>query len=166
MTKLKSFSQKKGFTLIELLVVIGILGILAAGLLAAVDPLEQLKKGRDQQRRNIAVELHNAMTRYYAINGTMPGTVAITLTAGAAAPAAVSALIDSGEIKSTFMKGLPAGTANPIISDMSSTNAVVCFNPESKSISGDPSTIFTGATVGDPGACPVSPTSSCYFCAQ
>ena len=39
--------KKKGFTLIELLIVIGILGILAAGLQAAIDPIEQLKKGQD-----------------------------------------------------------------------------------------------------------------------
>jgi len=32
----------KGFTLMELLIVIGVLGILAAGLLAAIDPFEQL----------------------------------------------------------------------------------------------------------------------------
>ena len=37
--------MKKGFTLLELLVVIAILGILAAGLLAAIDPLELINKG-------------------------------------------------------------------------------------------------------------------------
>jgi len=36
--------QNIGFTLMELLIVIGVLGILAAGLLAAIDPFEQLKK--------------------------------------------------------------------------------------------------------------------------
>ena len=35
-----------GFTLMELLIVIGVLGILAAGLLAAIDPFEQLKGPR------------------------------------------------------------------------------------------------------------------------
>ncbi|MFH0773343.1 MAG: prepilin-type N-terminal cleavage/methylation domain-containing protein, partial [bacterium] len=35
----------RGFTLIELLIVIALLGALAVALLAALDPLEQIKKG-------------------------------------------------------------------------------------------------------------------------
>jgi len=62
----------KGFTLIELLIVIGVLGILASGLLAAVDPFEQLKKARDANNRNAAVETLNGMTRYYATHGVLP----------------------------------------------------------------------------------------------
>ena len=37
------FKNSKGFTLIELLVVIGILGVLAAALIATIDPFEQIK---------------------------------------------------------------------------------------------------------------------------
>jgi len=65
-------NQPQGFTLIELLIVIGVLGILAAGLLAAVDPFEQLKKGRDSNTRNQVVELHNGFIRYYATHGDLP----------------------------------------------------------------------------------------------
>jgi len=67
-----------GFTLIELLVVLGILGILAAGLLAAIDPFEQLKKGRDTNMRNTVIELLNATTRYYATHGDLPWCAAGT----------------------------------------------------------------------------------------
>ena len=38
---------QKGFTLIELLIVIALLGALAVGLIGALDPFEQLKKGTD-----------------------------------------------------------------------------------------------------------------------
>ena len=61
-----------GFTLMELLIVIGVLGILAAGLLAAIDPFEQLKKARDTNMRNSSVELLQAFQRYYAIHGSFP----------------------------------------------------------------------------------------------
>ncbi len=69
----KGFTHRLGgFTLIELLVVIGVLGILAAGLLAAVDPFEQLKKARDANNRNASIESLNALTRYYATHGVQP----------------------------------------------------------------------------------------------
>ena len=62
----------KGFTLMELLIVIGVLGILAAGLLAAIDPFEQLKKARDTNNRNAATEFLQASQRYYATHGYLP----------------------------------------------------------------------------------------------
>jgi prepilin-type N-terminal cleavage/methylation domain-containing protein len=62
----------KGFTLMELLIVIGVLGILAAGLLAAIDPFEQLKKARDTNNRSAALELLGASQRYYATHGYLP----------------------------------------------------------------------------------------------
>jgi len=73
---------QKGFTLIELLVVIGVLGILATGLLAAVDPFEQLKKARDANYRNAAIETLNAFTRYYATHGYFPWNSTGTIPTG------------------------------------------------------------------------------------
>lgn len=52
---------RKGFTLIELLVVIGIIGILAAVVLVAVNPGRQFASARDTQRRADLYSLSNAI---------------------------------------------------------------------------------------------------------
>ena len=64
--------SNKGFTLMELLIVIGVLGILAVGLLAAIDPFEQLKKARDTNNRDAAIELLGSAQRYYASHTSLP----------------------------------------------------------------------------------------------
>jgi len=69
---MSQMSANKGFTLMELLIVIGVLGILAAGLLAAIDPFEQLKKARDTNNRSAAIELLQSSQRYYATHGYLP----------------------------------------------------------------------------------------------
>jgi len=56
----------------ELLIVIGVLGILAAGLLAAIDPFEQLKKARDTNNRSATIEFLSSSQRYYANHGYLP----------------------------------------------------------------------------------------------
>src|SRR4030043_382669 len=68
----KSFILSKGFTLVELLIVIALLGALAIGLIGALDPFEQLKKGGDTGTRNTVTEVHQGIIRYYALKGYMP----------------------------------------------------------------------------------------------
>ena len=164
------FKNKTGFTLIELLIVIGILGILAAGLLAAIDPLEQLKKGRDTTKRDISVELTNAVNRYYAVFGTMPwgnGAIAETLLAFSSI---TDLLTGAGELKPTFMGALPGGasTTMAVLGGLNAGGFAVCFDPESKSISRDPTTLFN-STAGyppTPGTNPGNADGGWYFCAR
>lgn len=75
----KLFKQpKKGFTLIELLVVIGILGILAAALVATIDPVEQLNKAQDANVKNLMVEYIDANIRFYATHDAYPWSDSVT----------------------------------------------------------------------------------------
>lgn len=66
------FSSKKGFTLVELLVVIAVLGVLAAGVLVAIDPLEQLRRGRDVSRKTAITELGRALNTYLTVRNQLP----------------------------------------------------------------------------------------------
>ncbi len=54
-------SRKNGFTLIEVLVVIGIIAVLAAVVLVAVNPTRQFKLARDSQRTSNVNTLLNAI---------------------------------------------------------------------------------------------------------
>lgn len=67
--------MKKGFTLIELLVVIGIIGILAAVVLVAVNPGRQFAQARDTQRRSDLLAITNAIYQFAAEHdGNLPDT--------------------------------------------------------------------------------------------
>ncbi|MCL6096666.1 MAG: type II secretion system GspH family protein, partial [Patescibacteria group bacterium] len=64
------FFHPKGFTLIELLVVIAVLGILATIVLLAVNPGEQLARGRDSSRVAGVTQLGRSLQAYYTANGS------------------------------------------------------------------------------------------------
>src|ERR1700704_6424972 len=76
--------HEEGFTLIELLIVIGVLGVLAAALLVALNPLEQLARGRDAGRLSSVNQLGRAMQNYVTQQGTnvypVSGTTAPAVT--------------------------------------------------------------------------------------
>lgn len=154
--------KNKGFTLMELLIVIGVLGILAAGLLAAIDPFEQLKKARDSNYRSGAIELLQSFQRYYSNHGYFPwrasGTEcatqnqatlapttpvsslsAATVKVGASQDAEIapclSDLVADGELKATFSQGL---NTTIYVSSWSKTDVRVCYLPEAKSNRNDP----------------------------
>lgn len=65
-------SKSSGFTLIELLIVIAILGVLATAVLSAINPVEQINRGRDTGSQSDAEQLISAVQRFNANNGYYP----------------------------------------------------------------------------------------------
>lgn len=167
--------NKQGFTLIELLIVIALLGALAVGLLAALDPFEQLKKGDDTGVRNTVSELQGAVVRYYAIKSYMPwsGVTAVGpvgADTGYTASLNVNSIVDAGELKSDFST-LGAGQLGKITVIGTDQSVTVCFKPNSRAFRSDPNTKYDANGVemsGAPGACGAvdSASFSCFWCVR
>lgn len=98
----KLLQNKKGFTLIELLVVIGILGILAATVLVAINPLEQLARSRDSGRAQTITGLGHAVQAYFTSQGVYPTSNATWQTS----------LQTAGEINGIAANPQPTGYTN------------------------------------------------------
>lgn len=69
---IRHISKQAAFTMIELLIVIAILGILAVAVLAAINPIEQINRGRDTGSRSDSEQLLSAIDRFYAYKGYYP----------------------------------------------------------------------------------------------
>lgn len=145
-----------GFTLIELLIVIALLGALAIGLLATIDPFEQLKKGRDSATRNTVTEFYNANLRFYGTKGEFPwGTDVLTMPATTlGAPDmtdAIQQLMSAGELKTNFTTVAGTNRLGRVwVEGTAADDLSVCFQPESKNFRLDQNTIYSsnGVTAG------------------
>lgn len=157
----KTLKKSSGFTLIELLVVIGILGILAAALIATIDPFEQLKKAQDANVKNTAVEFVNANIRYYSTHNQISANCQnAAMTALGANDACITDLIADGELKDAFTNATEVFTNVSFLGGTGSMTA--CFIPQSKAQKKDPNTKYNND--GTTGCDPNVANAVCYWC--
>ena len=137
-----NFLRQAGFTMVELLVVISIIGILATAVLAALNPVEQLRKGRDTSRKADASTMLGALDRFQSSFGCYPwawtGTAcgAGVFTAGAITTSSFSTgqlreLMLKNELKDVFSSRSTITNSEMYISLSSTHQASICFEPES-----------------------------------
>lgn len=118
-------NNQRGFTLIELLVVIGILAILLAIVLVAINPARQFAQANNTQRKSDVNSILNAVHQYMADNnGTPPAGITATATNIGSGTGNVNLCAD---LVTTYMADLPldptAGTESPANSVCSDTGA-------------------------------------------
>jgi prepilin-type N-terminal cleavage/methylation domain-containing protein len=151
--------KKLGFTMIELLIVIAVLGVLAVAVLSAINPIEQINRGKDTGSRSDAEQLLSSIDRYYATKGYYPWMISTTsinqVTSGGSGATPTLVPIDvateqigtdvtqvlqnlssggSAEIKESFVTRIvnPAYNFLSIYNDgVSSSSTYVCFTPKS-----------------------------------
>lgn len=142
--------------MIELLIVIAVLGILAVAVLAAINPIEQINRGRDTGSRSDSEQLISGIDRFYASKGYYPWTVgaaslntstydvtpgfvvlddpAITLGGDAVDMFANLSTGGASELKGAFVSRVTK-TGNNYLSiyndGVSSSSTYVCFLPKS-----------------------------------
>lgn len=165
----------RGFTLVELLVVIVLIGALAIGLFATINPVEQINRGKDSGTRNVAREFSGAVNRYYAARQTLPWvssgggavTFASTLLTDATVTTVITNLVNAGELKSNFSTASTTAMGKIYFTADNTTGLInVCFRPESLSVQMDPAAIRSQSG-GNPAAgvtCPGTGAVACYMC--
>jgi len=105
--------QEKGFTLIELLIVFALLAILAMVVLAAINPVEQLKKAKDTARKIYANELVRAIERYQAREGKNPDLDPILASITCSEIIEEEPVVELGELQSELSSWFPGRINEP-----------------------------------------------------
>ncbi len=120
--KLFKNKNQKGFTLIELLVVIGILSVLLAITLIAINPARQFAQANNTQRSSDVNTILNAINQYMADNkGDLPPalktatcTALAPCTLALSSPAVASEVNICTDIVSNYLAALPGDPKNGV----------------------------------------------------
>jgi len=145
--------------MIELLIVISILGILAVAVLSAINPVEQINRGRDTGSQSDAEQLISAIDRYQAFQGLFPwqgnsasavpvawgsvetsswqvedvsGCAVLTRLGSTQSSPAITGCESSNEVKTSFVSRISASKYNTLMiyhGPNDGDSTYVCFNP-------------------------------------
>lgn len=179
---IKFTSSQKGFTLIELLVVLGILGILAAALLASINPVEQIKKAQDTSLKNATTTFVRSTQQYYSTHNALPwtdvasggaacytGGTSLSAVALSSLSTCITTLVSEGELKQSFQNSSNLSQAivtNPNPQTGSAQDVVACFLPLSQSQQRDSNTKYTQTGANGSSCKSQGGSNNCYWCAQ
>ncbi len=137
-------AHKKGFTLIEILLVMGIIAILAAVVIVAINPARQFAQARNSQRTSNVFTLLNAVSQNMTDNqgvftcaaGTIPTTATVIKSGGGfdiapcIVPTYIAALpFDPSATGAHFASLTDYSTAYTIVQD-SATGRITIAAPE------------------------------------
>ena len=180
--------SNRGFTLIELLIVIALLGALAVGLIGALDPFDQLRKGTDTGTRDLVNQVQTAVIRYYSIKNTFPwcdldGTNCadpggLAMGTGVGSDIIIENMQDAGELKTDFDTIYSDAKRDQVYlsgeSDVLAATGqftIVCYLPTSKAFQADPNTKYVDSLgtedtiVAGVGSCKANGgANTCYWC--
>ncbi len=157
--------SQAAFTMIELLIVIAILGILAVAVLSAINPIEQINRGRDTGSQSDAEQLISGIERFSAFQGYMPwqvnpadtntalawadfdgtltdsdGTCLISEKLASDPGSGATCTTHSDELKSTFFDRITTTDYNDLFiynRGNKGDSTYVCFAPTSKAFEDD-----------------------------
>jgi prepilin-type N-terminal cleavage/methylation domain-containing protein len=106
--------NNKGFTLLEILLVTGIIGILSAIVIIAINPGRALARSRDLQRKVGITEINKGLNQYYIDNGYYPSTItpelkSICVTGSSATSTGIDCAgkIDLSMLVPTYLPSIP-----------------------------------------------------------
>lgn len=180
--------NRQGFTLIEIIIVVAILGILAIGLVAALNPVEQINRARDTTTLNVAREFMSGANQFQTSKIYSPACADIacaaylnSLSSTASVPLSTittvnAAIADEGATDGPTSFTGHAGAADIYVS-LTNVSApkdaafVFCWKPESKFLRSEAdinnmyTTIYNDiGSVQSASACPASSSNTCYRC--
>lgn len=152
--------------MIELLIVIAVIGILAVAVLSAINPLEQINRGRDTGSRSDSEQVLGAVDRFYTIQQFYPwqqdvndatDVIAWTPLTTAAVEGETTLIIDrmaqagTEEIKQSFADRLKDDKYKLFIYKAEGTenSTYLCFKPKSASFQTEAEQRCTGTLPGD-----------------
>lgn len=90
MPKIRRQNNQSGFTLIELLVVIGILAILLAITIIAINPIKHFQDARNNQRQSDTLSILDGINEYLATHGGVLSSTMNSISTTAGSPSAIT----------------------------------------------------------------------------
>jgi len=181
---------KAGFTLIELLVVIAILGILAIGLVVALDPIEHINKATDTTTLALARQLASSADQFQTSNSFSPAcpdqtctayddslnttsTVSFTAISTVNARLAAAGTAETNDVFIHHPQAINIYVSLTNTTPPSDTKFVMCWQPASKSekqradINNSSTTIYNSqGAILPASSCPADNTNTCYRCVK